>query len=555
MTGRSGPGQIYFNGNYAADTGQREATRAGKKFSQPPRFPIPTSPLEPDPDAMSKTIIIDPVTRIEGHLSVKVEAEGDRVTQAFVSGEMFRGFEQILKGRDPLDAQHITQRICGVCPVEHGLASVFAQEQAFGISPPNNGRLVRNLIQAANFIMSHISHFYLLSALDFVDVTTVVKYSGDDPGMCALRDWAKAQLASKSILPVAPFLPRYAAKYLEDSEANLTALRHYLEALEMRMLAQDMGAVFAGKLPHAAVLIPGGVTETVTALKIAQYRARLERLQAFIRTAYLPDVVAVAGAFPEYFSVGRGPANYLAFGAFPESADGSKKLLPGGVVIAGKLQPLNADGITEDVSSSLFSSPSGRKPTEGETVAAPDKAGAYSWVKAPRYEGQVMEVGALARTLVAYQSSTDGQAKSEVDALLKALGRTPKDLESVMGRHAARALECRWVAERCNAWLDDLKPEEPAFTPCTVPDTGQGRGLTEAARGALGHWLELSGAKIRNYQCVVPTTWNCSPRDDRGTPGAVEQALVGLKLTDPENPMEVARVVRSFDPCLACAVH
>ena len=486
---------------------------------------------------------------------MKVETEGNRVTQAFVSGEMFRGFEQILRGRDPLDAQHITQRICGVCPVEHGLASVFAQEQAFGITPPDNGRLVRNLIQAANFIMSHISHFYLLSALDFVDVTAVVKYSGDDAALCALRDWAKAQLASKSILPAAPFLPRYAAKYLEGSDANLTALKHYLEALDMRMLAHDMGAVFAGKLPHAAALIPGGVTETVTALKIAQYRARLERLQAFIRTAYLPDVAAVATAFPDYFSLGRGPANYLAYGAFAESADGSRKLFPAGALMAGKLQPVDADAITEDVGSSLFSSPSGRKPTEGETVAAPDKAGAYSWVKAPRYEGQLVEVGALARTLVAHQNGGDGPAKADVDSLLKTLGRTTQDLQSVMGRHAARALECRWLADRCNAWLDGLKPEEPTFTPCTVPETGRGRGFTEAARGALGHWLELSGARIRNYQCVVPTTWNCSPRDDRGIPGAVEQALVGLQLADPENPMEVARVVRSFDPCLACAVH
>jgi Ni,Fe-hydrogenase I large subunit len=477
------------------------------------------------------------------------------VRQAFVSGEMFRGFEQILQGRDPLDAQHITQRICGVCPVEHGIASVFAQEQAFGSSPPKNGRLVRNLIQAANFIMSHISHFYLLSALDFVDVTAVVNYSGVDAGMCALRDWAKAQLASKSILPVAPFLPRYAAKYLQDSEANLTALRHYLEALEMRMLAQDMGAVFAGKLPHAAALIPGGVTETVSTLKIAQFRARLERLRAFIRTAYLPDVVAVAGAFPEYFSVGRGPANYLAYGAFPESADGAKQLLPAGVLVAGKLQSLDTEVITEDVGNSLFSSASGRRPSEGETTAAPDKTGAYSWLKAPRYRGQVMEVGALARTLIAYQSSADAQAKAEVDSLLKVMGRAPGELESVMGRHAARALECRRIAERCDVWLDELMPDEPAFTACSVPDSGRGRGLTEAARGALGHWLELSGAKIRNYQCVVPTTWNCSPRDDRGTPGALEQALMGLKMADSENPIEVARVVRSYDPCLACAVH
>ena len=504
---------------------------------------------------MSKTITLDPITRIEGHLAVRAELDANRVTQAFVAGEMFRGFEQILRGRDPLDAQHITQRICGVCSVEHGVASVLAQESAFSLSPADNGRVVRNLLQAANFIMSHISHFYLLSALDFVDVAAVVKYTGTDPALRALQGWAKAQLDSKSILPVAPFLPRYAAKYLQENEANFTVLRHYLDAFDLRALAHKMGAIFAGKLPHAATLVPGGVTEQVSALKIAQFRTYLARLQAFVDTSYLPDVIGVAGAFPEYFALGRGPGNYLSYGVFPELADGTQKFRPPGVLIGGRLLPLDAEAITEDVGQSMFSSASGRKPSEGETVAAPDKSGAYSWLKAPRYQGQAMEVGPLARTLVAYQSSPGSACKADVDKLLKSVGREPKDLESVMGRHAARALECKWIADRCGAWLDQLVPGQPAFTQYTVPETGRGCGLTEAARGALGHWLELRGSRIGNYQCVVPTTWNCSPRDDRGTPGPLEQALVGTAVADPENPIEVARVVRSFDPCLACAVH
>jgi Ni,Fe-hydrogenase I large subunit len=504
---------------------------------------------------MSKTIVLDPVTRIEGHLAVKVEVADNRVAQAQVSGEMFRGFEQILRGRDPLDAQHLTQRICGVCSVEHGVASVLAQENAFALAPTNNGRLVRNLLQAANFIMSHLSHFYLLSGLDFVDVTAVVSYGGHDPGLRALRDWASAQLASRSILPLAPFMPRYAAQYLRDAETNYTALRHYLDALELRAVAHQMGAIFAGKLPHAATLTPGGVTETVAPLQVVQFRAHLQRLRTFIETAYLPDVTAVAGAFPEYFQLGRGPGNYLAYGAFPEGADGASNLLPGGALLAGQFQPLEAAAITEDVGRSLFSSATGRPPADGETVPAPAKAEAYSWLKAPRYRNQVMEVGPLARTLVACHSAQASPAKADVDRLLKTLGREPKDLESVMGRHAARALECQWIAARCEAWLDELKPGEPTFRPYTVPAAARGRGLTEAARGALGHWLELRGGRIHNYQCVVPTTWNCSPRDDRGNPGAVEQALTGLAVADPENPIEVARVVRSFDPCLACAVH
>ena len=292
---------------------------------------------------MSNTILLDPVTRIEGHLAVKVEVDNHRVTQAFVSGEMFRGFEQILRGRDPLDAQHITQRICGVCPVEHGVASVLAQEDAFGITPPSNARLVRNLMQAANFIMSHITHFYLLSALDFVDVAAVVNYSGNDPGLGSLRDWAKGQVSSKSVLPVAPFMPRYAAKYLQDAEANYTALRHYLDAFEMRTLAQQIGAIFAGKLPHAATLTPGGVTENVSALKIAQFRSKLTRLQTFINTAYLPDVMAVAGAFPEYFQTGAGLGNYLSYSAFPEGEGTTRQFFPGGVLMQGKLQPVDVE--------------------------------------------------------------------------------------------------------------------------------------------------------------------------------------------------------------------
>jgi ferredoxin hydrogenase large subunit/hydrogenase large subunit len=386
-------------------------------------------------------------------------------------------------------------------------------------------------------------------------VTAIVNYGGKDPGLSDLRDWAKTQLASKSVFPAAPFLPRYAAEYLKDAESNYTVLRHYLDALELRAEAHQMGAIFAGKLPHAATLTPGGVTETVSALKIAKFRAHLKRLQTFILTAYLPDVVAVAGAFPEYFAMGRGAGNFLSYGVFPEAPDGVRQFLPSGALLAGRLEPLKVDAITEDVGSSLFSSATGRKPSEGETVAAPDKASAYSWLKAPRYQGQVMEVGALARTLVAYASSTTGSIRTDVDQLLKAVGREPKDLESVLGRHAARALESKWIAERCHAWLDELNPDEPTCSRYTVPDSGRGYGLTEAARGALGHWLELRGGKISNYQCVVPTTWNCSPRDDRGTPGAVEQALVGLAVADPENPIEAARVVRSFDPCLACAVH
>jgi len=370
-----------------------------------------------------------------------------------------------------------------------------------------------------------------------------------------LRNWVKAQLSSRTIVPGGPFLPRYAAKYLQDSDANFTVLRHYLEALEMRAMAHRMGAIFAGKLPHAATLVPGGLTEKATALKLSEYRSMLDTLRDFIDQAYLPDVIAVARAFPEYFTVGKGCGNFMAYGVFPLSPSNDAKLLPAGILQNGKLQPVNPEVIAEDVGSSLYSSASGRRPYDGETVADPDKSGAYSWLKAPRYNGQVMEVGPLARVLVGCQDGQSPALKSAVDALLKNLGREAGDLNSVLGRHAARALECKIIADQCAQWLDQITPDEPTFTDFSVPESGRGYGLTEAARGALGHWLVIRDSKISNYQCVVPTTWNCSPRDDHGVPGPVEQALVGLPIADPENPIEAARVVRSFDPCLACAVH
>jgi ferredoxin hydrogenase large subunit/hydrogenase large subunit len=328
-----------------------------------------------------------------------------------------------------------------------------------------------------------------------------------------------------------------------------------LDALEIRSQAHKMAALFAGKAPHAASLVPGGVTVQVTSLNIAQYRTLLEGIQQFIDQAYLPDVVAVAGAFPEYFTLARGGGNFLAFGGFPESSASDSNFFPGGAQIQGHWQPVDPEAVTEDVGQSWFSSASARKPFDGETVAAPEKAGAYSWLKAPRYQGQPMEVGPLARLLAAYQDGRNPVLKAGIDGLLKTLNRPITDLPSVMGRHAARAIECKMLADRCSLWLDQLKPEAPAFADFTIPDAGRGYGLTEAARGALGHWMEIQGQKIHNYQCVVPTTWNCSPRDDRGVPGPIEQALVGIPVADAANPIEVARAVRSFDPCLACAVH
>jgi hypothetical protein len=358
---------------------------------------------------MSKTsVTIDPVTRIEGHLAVRVEVEDGRVREAFSAGEMFRGFEILVKGRSPLDAQQITQRICGVCPVSHGLASSLAQDAAYGVEPPENGLMGRNLIQAANFIQSHIIHFYQLSALDFIDVAAAAEYRGGDPALNELKAWVNARMSSKVLYPAAPFPPRYAGGYVQNTDLNLTVLKHYLDALEMRALAHRMGAVFAGKLPHAPGLVPGGVTERITAGKIAAFESMLSKPRTFIDRSYLPDVLATAAAFPGYLAEGKGRGNFLAFGAFPESASGESPLFPSGVLTDGVLTDLDIEKITEDTGRAFYDSPSGLPPAEGQTVPGHDKPDAYSWVKAPRYGGEAMEVGPLARIMIAYFRKTDG---------------------------------------------------------------------------------------------------------------------------------------------------
>ncbi len=503
---------------------------------------------------MAKTIVIDPVTRIEGHLSIRVDVSGNRVTAAYSAGEMFRGFETILRGRDPLDAQHITQRICGVCPISHATAAVLAQDTAYGLTPPANGRIARNLVLAANYIQSHILHFYHLSALDFIDIAAVSRYQGRDDGLNALRDWVRHQLSSRTLFPAAPFLPRYRSAYAGDTTLNMTAIKHYLDALDMRAVAHQAAALFGGKMPHASTFVPGGITERITLERIAAFRTRLTRLRRFIDECYLPDVLAVAGAFPHYFDTGRGCGNFLAYGVFPEADGGTDPYLPAGVLVNGQLQPFDAGKITEDVRHSWFSSGSGLTPEAGRTTPAPDKEGAYSWLKAPRYAGQVMEVGPLARMLVAYHHGHP-DVRPLINRILSRTGKRAAQLPSVLGRHAARALECKLVADRCASWLEALVPDQPATRPFIPPPGGEGVGLTEAPRGALGHWLKVDNHHIAHYQCVVPTTWNCSPRDDQGVPGAVEQALAGVHIADPSNPIEAMRVVRSLDPCIACAVH
>lgn len=501
---------------------------------------------------------IDPVSRIEGHLSINLDVNNNQVNAAYCSGTMFRGFEILLKGRDPLDAVQITQRICGVCPVSHGIASTMALENAIGLQVPENGRLLRNLILGANYLQSHLIHFYQLSALDFVDVTAILAYTGSDVRLAGLRDWVKSELASKTINPAAPFLPRFEGDYITDTELNIGALDHYLQALKMRVTAHEMAAIFAGKIPHVPALVPGGVTSPIEIDKIEAYRSRLLELQGFIQTVYLPDVIAVASAYPQYLKIGTGPKNLLSYGNFPEDSNGKTKMFSAGVYgqSARTVENLEISRLSEDTAYSWFSSKSGLHPARGETQPSPSKSQAYSWVKAPRYNGSVYEVGPLARVLITHLSGQNPGLSALLEENMRSLNLVQNDLFSVMGRHLARALEAQLIAERLNTWLDQLEPGKASIAPLSaIPASGSGVGLMEAPRGALGHWVEIGERNIQRYACVVPTTWNCSPRDDQGQPGALEQALNGLKLADQENPIEALRVIHSFDPCLACAVH
>ena len=451
---------------------------------------------------MTQKITIDPVTRIEGHLKVEVAVDNGVVREAHCSGTLFRGIELILLGRHPFDAQRITQRICGVCPTAHATASTFALDAACNISDriPENGRLLRNLIFGANFLQSHILHFYHLAALDYTDVTAVADYEGSDPELLSVKEFIKrGQLG--------PFVPRYEGDYRLSKQENRTLTAHYVTALAIRRKTHELGAIFGGKMPHNMGIVPGGVTAEPTTSKIADFLWRLNTVRDFINSCYIPDVLTVDVA-----------------------------------------------AISESVAHSRYEDGSGGRPSASSTRPDPTKKAGYSWLKAPRYNGKSTEVGPLARFMVAYHSG-DERIRNLVDSTLSQTGLKLDQMKSTLGRHLARALEAKLIADAMVEWVLALKPGEPHCAVFDMPAEGEGVGMTDAPRGALAHWLRVADGKIAHYQAVVPTTWNASPRDDDGQPGPIEQALTGATVRDIENPAEIVRIVRSFDPCLACAIH
>jgi len=461
---------------------------------------------------MATTFTIDPITRIEGHLKIEVTVEmvagEQQVIDARCSGTMFRGFEKILLNHDPMDAPHFTQRICGVCPISHGIASCMALESAAGAAIPANGRILRNLVLGANYLQSHILHFYHLAALDYIDTT--------------------------GILDMSPWVSRYVSDDMVSGDTALALVGHYVQALEIRRKAHQMGAIFGGRMPCSPSLVPGGCTHFPTTAQITAFRTLLTEIRSFIDTVFVPDAVALAGLFPQYYEIGAGCGNLLAYGVFDLNAAGTSKLLARGRYTNGGYYSVDPALITEDVNHSWYSSPTHLNPASGQTEANASKVNAYSWVKSPRYSNVVHEVGPLARMWV------NGDYRGGI---------------STLDRLAARAYEAKKIADAMVGWLTQLTPNNSGYSPVAIPASGSGIGLYEAPRGALGHWANISSSRISRYQVITPTAWNASPQDDLGQKGPIEQALIGTPVVDVKQPVEILRVIHSFDPCLSCSVH
>lgn len=462
---------------------------------------------------MATTITIDPLTRIEGHLEIEVTVDDvggeQQVVEAKAAGKMFRGFEIIMNGRDPRDAAMYTQRICGVCPVSHAMAATRTLDNAFGVTPPDNGRVLRNVVLGANFIQSHLLHFYHLSVLDYVN--------------------------TEGLLDASPWIPRYTVADMATGSTAADLVNHYLAALAMRRKAHQMGTIFGGKLPCLGSFVVGGCTEQVTAEKVADFRTLLTELRSFIDNVYIADANTLAALFPSYYQLGGGPGNLLAYGAFDLDSSGTNKFFAPGRYTDRQPETFDPAEITEYVTHSWYTPASGgNNPADAVTEPDADKPGAYSWIKSPRYLGQAYEAGPLARMWI------DGEYTNGISA---------------MDRTMARALETKRLADAMDGWLDALVPGESGYQSSSIPEQAIGIGLTEAPRGALGHWMNVENSVLSRYQVITPTAWNASPRDDADLPGPMEAALVGTPVADFSQPVEVMRVTHTFDPCLACAVH
>lgn len=553
-------------------------------------------------------VVIDPITRIEGHLRLEVEIQNGKVVDAYSSGTMVRGFELILKGRDPRDAWAFTERACGVCTTVHALASVRTVEDALKITVPPNAELVRNLMFCAQYMQDHVVHFYHLHALDWVDVVSALKADPKKTSELAqsISKWPKSSPKYFSDLQkkltafvnsgqLGIFANGYwgHSAYKLPAEANLMAVAHYLEALEWQKEIVKVHTIFGGKNPHPNYLVGGAAcsvnldeSNALNAERLAFVGTLFDQAREFIEQVYIPDLLAVASFYKDWGAIGGGLTNYLAYGDLPTNgyADVAKFKLPRGIILGRDLSKVHeVDGhdveqIKEFITHSWYEYDGGDKvglhPWSGETklkYSGPkppydhlDVTKKYSWLKTPRWKGQPMEVGPLSRMLVAFASGNK-EVQETVTAVLKQLNVPVAALFSTLGRTAARGIETLlisgWSKEFYSGLISNIKNGDTRmfnnekWEPSSWPKEAKGVGMTEAPRGALAHWIVIKDEKIDNYQLVVPSTWNASPRDDKGQMSAYESALIGTPIKDPEKPLEILRTIHSFDPCTACAVH
>jgi hydrogenase large subunit len=570
-------------------------------------------------DNTGKRVVVDPITRIEGHLRIEVNVDAQNVIRNAVStGTMWRGLEVILRGRDPRDAWAFTQRICGVCTGVHALASVRAVENAIGMPIPENANTIRNIMHLTLYSQDHLVHFYHLHALDWVDVVSALSadpvatsqlaqsissWPVSSPGY--FRDLKNTLTKFVESGQLGPFRNGYWGHpgYKLPPEANLMAVGHYLQALDFQKEIVKIQTIFGGKNPHPNWLVGGvpspinldsaGAVGAINMTQLNQVSGIIDRTIDFIDNVYIPDLLAIASFYKDWASWGGGLSSkyLLSYGDCPRTANdysADNLMMPRGAILDGNLNEVHdvdlgkADEIREHIAHSWYKYADGKDslhPWDGETVPdfnpgnakrngnqfeQFDEAQKYSWVKAPRWNGHAMEVGPLARYVIGYAKGIP-EFKDPVDMVLQKLDVPITALFSTLGRTAARGLECSWAAHALKGEFQKLvanikagdaaTANQQAHDPHTWPKSCKGYGFVEAPRGALGHWIDIDNMAIKNYQCIVPTTWNASPRDAAGNIGAYEAALLNTPMVDPEKPLEILRTIHSFDPCLACATH
>ncbi|WP_375723434.1 nickel-dependent hydrogenase large subunit [Arcobacter sp. KX21116] len=552
----------------------------------------------------NKRIIVDPITRIEGHLRIEVEVDENNVIKnAFASSTLWRGLETIVKNRDPRDAGFLMQRICGVCTFSHYRAGIEAVEDALKITPPLNAKLTRSLMNQALFMHDHLVHFYHLHGLDWVDITSALKadpakaskeafkytnypIATGENDLLKVKDRVK-EFASRGEL--GPFANAYWGHetFRLTPEQNLIALSHYLKALEVQRTAAQLMAMFGGKQPHPQSLTVGGVTCIMDLLdpsRMSEYLTKYKEVANFIEHAYYADILMAGKAYASEPSVTTkaGTMNFMSHKEM--QLNRSEFLFDTGIILNGdlsKVHPINEDLITEEATHSWYKDNEPLHPYDGKTnplytgmseamtIGAEgkevhskviDEKGKYSWIKSPRYDGKAMEVGPLASVLVSYASGNKKIVKI-VDEFLKETGLPSEALFTTLGRTAARALQVKAIIENgletFDTLIENLKVDQETYTTYKIDKDKEykGRFIGDVPRGMLSHWIRIKNGVVENYQAVVPSTWNAGPEDSTGLKGPYESNLIGLKVKDITQPLEIIRVIHSFDPCIACAVH